>query len=270
MLTKISWNTLRETYLKSESPILVVMADAASELTMEGVLDEVACLFEDSVKIFRIEQEQSDRPGIPATTVRPAFLLFKNQEIVQQVTGARTKQELVDLVYPYVARSASQPARDGRGRVSLGSSELSAEGARDPVRAEAPLLSEYDRARLGIMTILDIMLGINVLLIGLAVVQSFVYPNEPLGRSVSITIASAKEGITPGSVLPLAMIWFTWGLGFALFLVPILLARKQIPHGRRTWAVVAGLVELLLIPIGTVFGAILLMRLSGKHMRRKT
>lgn len=92
--------------LKSDTPVLVdFWADWCPPCRMIApILDEIAGEHGDKLKIAKLDYDAN--PRVPAkynVLGLPTLLLFKNGEPVQQITGAKPKRALLQLLQPHIA-----------------------------------------------------------------------------------------------------------------------------------------------------------------------
>lgn len=68
------------------------------------VLDEIADTHTENLRVVKVDVEQHEEVmGRFSLVSIPTLLLFKNGEVVEQVTGVKPKAKLLDLINPHLA-----------------------------------------------------------------------------------------------------------------------------------------------------------------------
>mgnify|MGYP003591094553 FL=1 len=101
MAAPVTDGTFESSVLKSSLPVLVdFWAPWCGPCRAIGpVIDELATEFEGKISIFKMNVDEN--PGTPGRyNIRaiPTLILFKNGQVVEQVTGAVSKSNLKDLI----------------------------------------------------------------------------------------------------------------------------------------------------------------------------
>ena len=101
MATPVTDGTFESSVLKSSLPVLVdFWAPWCGPCRAIGpVIDELAIEFEGKVAIFKMNVDENPAtPGKYGIRAIPTLILFKDGQVVEQVTGAVSKSNLKDLI----------------------------------------------------------------------------------------------------------------------------------------------------------------------------
>ncbi len=101
MATPVTDGNFDSDVLKSPVPVLVdFWAPWCGPCRALGpVIDELASEYEGKVSIFKMNvDENPSTPGKFGIRAIPTLILFKNGQVVEQVTGAVSKSSLKDLI----------------------------------------------------------------------------------------------------------------------------------------------------------------------------
>lgn len=101
MATPVTDANFESDVLKSSLPVLVdFWAPWCGPCRAIGpVIDELAVEFEGKVAIFKMNVDENPAtPGNFGIRAIPTLILFKNGQVVEQVTGAVSKSNLKDLI----------------------------------------------------------------------------------------------------------------------------------------------------------------------------
>ena len=101
MAAPVTDGTFESSVLKSSLPVLVdFWAPWCGPCRAIGpVIDELAIEFEGKVSIFKMNVDENPAtPGRYGIRAIPTLILFKNGQVLEQVTGAVSKSNLKDLI----------------------------------------------------------------------------------------------------------------------------------------------------------------------------
>ena len=101
MAAPVTDGTFESSVLKSSLPVLVdFWAPWCGPCRAIGpVIDELAIEFEGKVSIFKMNVDENPAtPGKYGIRAIPTLILFKDGQVLEQVTGAVTKSNLKDLI----------------------------------------------------------------------------------------------------------------------------------------------------------------------------
>ena len=101
MATPVTDGTFESSVLKSSLPVLVdFWAPWCGPCRAIGpVVDELAVEYEGKVAIFKMNVDENPAtPGKYGIRAIPTLILFKDGQVVEQVTGAVSKSNLKDLI----------------------------------------------------------------------------------------------------------------------------------------------------------------------------
>lgn len=101
MAAPVTDGTFESSVLKSSLPVLVdFWAPWCGPCRAIGpVIDELAIEFEGKVSIFKMNVDENPAtPGRYGIRAIPTLILFKDGQVLEQVTGAVSKSNLKDLI----------------------------------------------------------------------------------------------------------------------------------------------------------------------------
>ena len=101
MAAPVTDGTFESSVLKSSLPVLVdFWAPWCGPCRAIGpVIDELAIEFEGKVSIFKMNVDENPAtPGKYGIRAIPTLILFKDGQVLEQVTGAVSKSNLKDLI----------------------------------------------------------------------------------------------------------------------------------------------------------------------------
>ena len=97
--------TFDDEVVNSDVPVLVdFWADWCGPCKMIApVLDQIAAELDGKVKIAKLNYDENPRtPGKFSVLGLPTLLLFKDGEVVEQVTGAKPKRAFLKIIEPHL------------------------------------------------------------------------------------------------------------------------------------------------------------------------
>ncbi|MBE1533798.1 thioredoxin [Actinomadura algeriensis] len=97
--------TFDDEVVKSDVPVLVdFWADWCGPCKMIApVLDQIAAELDGKLKIAKMNYDENPRtPAMFSVLGLPTLLLFKDGEVVEQVTGAKPKRAFLKIIEPHL------------------------------------------------------------------------------------------------------------------------------------------------------------------------
>lgn len=101
MATKFTGNTFEQEVLQNDKPVLVdFYADWCGPCKMMGpIVDQLAEELSDTIKIGKINIDDDEETALKYRVMSvPTFALFKDGNLVKTITGAMSKQALIDFI----------------------------------------------------------------------------------------------------------------------------------------------------------------------------